>query len=84
MSDTPPNSTLPVISASRVIAGICLIIPIVALMWVDSYSRLTPTLLGIPFFYWYQMLWVPIAASLTFTAYVLIRRDERARRGDAK
>jgi hypothetical protein len=64
------------------VAGVCLVIPFVALLWVGSYSRLTPAFIGIPFFYWYQMLWVPVSAALTYTAYVLVRREERARKGD--
>ncbi|WP_078901555.1 DUF3311 domain-containing protein [Actinacidiphila yeochonensis] len=66
---------------SRVVAGVCLIIPFVALMWVGSYSRTSPALIGIPFFYWYQLAWVPVASLLTYTAYVLVRREERARKG---
>jgi uncharacterized protein DUF3311 len=80
MSTAPPGSRA-VITPSRVIAGLCLIIPFVALLWVSSYSRLTPTFIGIPFFYWYQMAWVPVAAALTYTAYALVRREERARKG---
>ena len=47
------------------LAGLCLLAPFVALLWVDSYSRLTPAFIGIPFFYWYQMAWVPVSAALT-------------------
>ena len=43
--------------------------PIVALMWVGSYARETPRLWGMPFFFWYQFLWVFLAALCTFTAY---------------
>jgi hypothetical protein len=64
-----------------VTAALCLLAPFVALLWVDSYARLTPRFIGIPFFYWYQMAWVPVAAALTYTAYVLVRREERARKG---
>ena len=60
---------------------ICLIVPFVAMLWVSSYSRITPEFIGIPFFYWYQMLWVPVSSALTFTAYLLVRREERARKG---
>jgi hypothetical protein len=70
----------PAVTTPRVLAGICLLLPLVALMWVPSYRRATPTLGGIPFFYWYQLLWVPISAVLTYTAYLLVRRDEAARR----
>jgi hypothetical protein len=80
MSATSQN--VPVVTPSRVVAGVCLVIPFVALLWVGSYSRLTPAFIGIPFFYWYQMLWVPVSAALTYTAYVLVRREERARKGD--
>ncbi|GAA2920801.1 hypothetical protein GCM10020221_16230 [Streptomyces thioluteus] len=51
------------------------------MLWVDSYARPTPELIGIPFFYWYQMLWVLISTALTTVAYVLVRRNERARKG---
>ncbi|MCW2873797.1 MAG: hypothetical protein JWL99_5117 [Streptomyces oryziradicis] len=64
-------------------AGLCLIVPFVAMLWVSSYSRITPEFIGIPFFYWYQMLWVPVSSALTFTAYLLVRREERARKGGA-
>lgn len=75
-----PNS-LPVVTPARVIAGVCLIVPFVAMLWVGSYSRVEPTLIGMPFFYWYQMLWVVISTALTMIAYVLVRRDQRARQG---
>ncbi|MEU6852588.1 DUF3311 domain-containing protein [Actinacidiphila alni] len=81
LHEQPPRQ--PVVTPSRVIAGLCLLAPFVALLWVDSYSRITPTFIGIPFFYWYQMAWVPVAALLTYIAYVLVRREERQRKGGA-
>jgi uncharacterized membrane protein len=81
--DVRPAAGPPVVTLPRVLAGVCLIIPFVALLWVNSYSRLTPRFIGIPFFYWYQMAWVPVSALLTFGAYVLVRRDERIRKGGA-
>jgi membrane protein implicated in regulation of membrane protease activity len=81
LEEQPPRQ--PVVTASRVIAGVCLAAPLVALLWVGSYARLTPRFIGIPFFYWYQMAWVPVSAVLTYTAYVLVRREERGRKGGA-
>lgn len=72
---------LPVVTPARVIAGVCLILPFVAMLWVGSYSRMEPTLLGMPFFYWYQMIWVLVSTVLTMIAYALVRRDQRARQG---
>ena len=55
-----------------VIAGILLLIPIIALMWVGSYARETPRLWGIPFFFWYQFLWVFLCAGMTHAAHRLV------------
>ncbi|MGH9466139.1 MAG: DUF3311 domain-containing protein [Terriglobales bacterium] len=46
-----------------------LLAPFVALLWVPSYSRLTPELWGFPFFYWYQLLWVFLTVALTWIVY---------------
>ncbi|MDF3289466.1 MULTISPECIES: DUF3311 domain-containing protein [Streptomyces] len=83
MTEPPPKSQ-PVITATRVVAAVCLILPFVATLWVSSYARPTPTFIGIPFFYWYQMAWVVISTGLTSIAYVLIRREERARRAEER
>ena len=53
------------------IAGVLLVIPIVALLWVPSYARTDPELFGFPFFFWYQFVWVFICSALTYTAYRL-------------
>jgi hypothetical protein len=46
-----------------------LLIQFVASLWVPFYNRIDPTWIGIPFFYWYQMLWVIIGAILTAIVY---------------
>ncbi|MTE20937.1 DUF3311 domain-containing protein [Streptomyces sp. TRM43335] len=78
----PPGSpgSHPVVTPARVVVGLCLSAPFVAMLWVDSYAKSGPTFVGVPFFYWYQMLWVPVSAGLTAVAYVLVRRERRARR----
>jgi hypothetical protein len=58
-------------------AGICLLIPLVALLWVSSYSKATPRLGGIPFFFWYQFLWVFLTSALTYTAHRLVLAARR-------
>ena len=74
----------PVVTTTRVIAGVCLVIPFIAMLWVGSYAKLTPEFIGIPFFYWYQVLWVFLSSGLTCAAYVMVRREERARKEAAK
>ncbi|MEU6979899.1 MULTISPECIES: DUF3311 domain-containing protein [unclassified Streptomyces] len=71
----------PVITPSRVVIALCLLAPFVAMLWVSSYAKVDPTFIGIPFFYWYQMLWVVVSTGLTMLAYQLWKRDQRARKG---
>ncbi|MGW3646557.1 DUF3311 domain-containing protein [Streptomyces sp. NPDC000878] len=79
-----PGGEQPVVTPVRVVIGLCLFVPFVAMLWVGSYARIEPTLIGIPFFYWYQMLWVVISTALTMTAYQLWQRDQRARKASAQ
>ena len=46
-----------------------LIIPFIALLWPPFYNDLQPTFIGIPFFYWFQLLWVIITAMITAIVY---------------
>ena len=55
-----------------VAAGVLLALPVVALMWVDSYSKVEPKLGGFPFFIWYQFLWVFLCSAMTYAAYRLV------------
>ncbi|MFG2788530.1 DUF3311 domain-containing protein [Streptomyces sp. NPDC048419] len=74
-----PEVRPPVVTPMRVVMAVCLIAPFVAMLWVGSYSKTDPEFIGIPFFYWYQMLWVLISTALTMTVYQLWQRDQRAR-----
>ncbi len=69
----------PTNKALLALAGVLLVIPIVALCWVSTYARETPRLGGFPFFFWYQFLWVFITAALTYAAHriVLVARGPR-------
>ncbi|WP_030232266.1 MULTISPECIES: DUF3311 domain-containing protein [unclassified Streptomyces] len=68
-----------VVTPMRVVIGLCLVAPFVAMLWVGSYAKTDPVFIGIPFFYWYQMAWVLISTLLTMIAYKLWQRDQRAR-----
>jgi hypothetical protein len=43
--------------------------PYVGLLYPPIYSRLDPELWGIPFFIWYQFLWVLITVVITAVVY---------------
>jgi hypothetical protein len=53
-----------------------LLIPYVGLLWVPFYNRHDPVLWGFPFFYWYQLAFVPVTALLTWLAYRSRRHDD--------
>jgi len=44
---------------------VLLLLPFVGLLWVPFYNCNWPRLFGFPFFYWYQLAWVPVTAVLT-------------------
>ena len=52
-----------------------LLLPFIAMFWVSSYNRVEPEWGGIPFFYWYQLLWIPVAAGLTLIVYFATHRQ---------
>lgn len=59
-------------TGSLIAVALALVVPIVALLWVGSYDKAKPTLWGIPFFYWYQFLWVFVTPALTYVAHRIV------------
>jgi hypothetical protein len=55
--------------------NLLLLFPFVGLLIPAFYNRVTPRLGGVPFFYWYQLVWIPISVVITLIVY-------RATRGD--
>lgn len=45
------------------------LIPFVATFFPWIYNTRDPELFGIPFFYWYQMAWVPLSVVITVIVY---------------
>jgi hypothetical protein len=48
---------------------VLLLLPYIGLLWLPFYNDLKPAILGFPFFYWYQLLWVPLTSLLLCIAY---------------
>ncbi len=46
---------------------------------VGIYDRVKPELGGFPFFYWYQLMWIFIAALLTSIVYTIEQREKERR-----
>lgn len=47
-----------------VLALFCLFV-----LWVPIYNRAEPSFIGLPFFYWFQLLLVLVGAALTAIIY---------------
>jgi hypothetical protein len=52
-----------------------LIVPLLGTLFPFIYNTRDPELIGIPFFYWYQMLWIPISVLCTLVVYTKTRRE---------
>jgi len=49
-------------------------VPLVGVLIPPIYNSEDPTVIGIPFFYWYQLLWVLISVAVTAVVYRKTRR----------
>ena len=46
-----------------------LLLPFAGLLWVPFFNMREPALFGFPFFYCYQLAWVPVSALITWLAW---------------
>jgi len=53
----------------QILVHALLLLPFAGLLWVPFYDRATPALFGFPFFYWYQLAWVPLTAMLIWIVW---------------
>lgn len=59
-----------------------LLVPFVVLCAVPYFNRVEPRLFGLPFFWWFQLMWIPLSAGLTAIVYFATEgnsRDEEIR-----
>jgi hypothetical protein len=59
------------------LAAILLLASLVGMLAVPIYARTEPKLGSFPFFYWYQLIWIPGVAVLTWLAYLLVGSGQR-------
>jgi hypothetical protein len=55
------------------VAFVLLLGECVVILVPSIYGRLTPKLFGIPFFYWFQLLWIIVGMGVTGLAYLLMQ-----------
>jgi hypothetical protein len=66
--------------ATWTIVGVLLAIGVIGTLIVPVYARVTPKAGAFPFFYWYQLLWIPLVAILSWVCYLLVGRSSRRMR----
>ncbi len=70
MAGPPPTTTRP-----GNWLRLLLIVPFVALLVPNFYAHADPRLAGIPFFVWYQFLWVILGVGITGVVYAVNRHE---------
>ncbi len=56
--------------------ALLLLIPFVGLLWIPFYNQSLPDLFGFPFFYWYQLVWVPVTSLITWIVWRSTKRSD--------
>ncbi|MFI0451923.1 DUF3311 domain-containing protein [Actinomadura sp. 6N118] len=70
--------------ARQVAAGVCLAVPVVALVCMPWYAHHVPSVAGVRSFYWYQFAWVPGSVVFMVAAYLLRGPRDRPPREHTK
>ncbi len=68
------------ITPTKIVVSVLLLAGIVLPLLVSTYDQIEPRLFGFPFFYWYQLAWVFIAAGICAVCFVLLQRERRVYR----
>lgn len=59
------------------------LVPMLGTLWVPLYNRVDPTLMGFPFFYWYQLAWVPLTVVLSGLVYLITEPRDGSQGADS-
>jgi Protein of unknown function (DUF3311) len=44
------------------------------ILWPPLYNKAEPAVLGVPFFYWFQLAWVVVSAVIPAVVYFATRK----------
>jgi len=64
--------------AIKVAVAVMLTVAFGGALWVPIYAHSLPMLGDFPFFYWYQLILVPVTAFLCWISYLLLRTERAA------
>ncbi len=66
------------LTPTKIAVSLVLLVAIVVPLLVSTYDQVDPRLFGFPFFYWYQLAWVFLAAGCCSIAFLLLKRERDA------
>jgi hypothetical protein len=66
------------LTPTKIVVGLILLAAIIVPLLVSTYDQVNPRLFGFPFFYWYQLAWVFIAAACCSICFYLLKREKDA------
>ena len=66
------------LTPTKIVVAVILLFAIVAPLLVSTYDQVNPRLFGFPFFYWYQLAWVFLAALCCSVSFYLLKRESDA------
>ena len=66
------------LTPTKIVVSLVLLVAIVVPLLVSTYDQVDPRLFGFPFFYWYQLAWVFLAAGCCSIAFLLLKRERDA------
>jgi Protein of unknown function (DUF3311) len=49
------------------------VVQFAVILWPPLYNKAEPAVLGVPFFYWFQLAWVVVSAVITALVYFATR-----------
>jgi membrane protein implicated in regulation of membrane protease activity len=75
-TSTSPRRTGGVWAVIAILLAVSIVVPLL----VPIYDSATPTLIGFPFYFWFQFALIPVVSVLTYIAFRLsLRATERDR-----
>jgi Na+/proline symporter len=66
------------VTPTKAVVAVILLAAIVVPLLVSTYDQIDPRLFGFPFFYWYQLAWVFLAAICCSVSFYLLKRERDA------
>ncbi len=71
MTDAGPTPPVPPPPHRARPVRLLLLLPFIAMLAVPTFNFAEPALFGLPFFYWYQLLWILICSALVGVVYIV-------------